>query len=121
MNDGELKSKVHSAIYHQLKERGFAAPVDVLVDIGVLTKENLDNWRFGRVPYLEKVCTANLKKLSAIMHEVRSYAVKNDLKASWTYYGQWGIKNGKRPKLRFSKSGDEKNEESYATHYLRKV
>ena len=119
MNDGEIKSKVHSSMYHQLQDRGFASPVDVLMDIGVLTKENYENWRFGKVPYLECVCTVNLKKLSVIMHEIRSYAIKNNFKPSWTYYGKWGVKNAKRPKLRFSKSDDEKIEESYATHYLK--
>lgn len=119
VNDGEIKRRVHSAMYHQLQEKGYAAPADVLMDIGVLTKEDYENWRFGRVPYLECVCKVNLKMLSSIMHEVRSYAAKNNLKPSWTYYGKWGVKNGRRPKLRFSKSGDEKIEEGYSTHYLK--
>ena len=119
MNDGEIKIKVDYSMYHQLQDKGFATPVDVLMDIGVLTKENYEKWRFGKVSYLEQVCTINLKKLSTIMHEIRSYALKNNLKPSWTYYSKWGVKNGKRPKLRFFKSGEEKIEESYATHYLK--
>lgn len=38
MNDGELIGKVHSSMYHQCQKRGYAAPVDVLMDIGVLPK-----------------------------------------------------------------------------------
>ena len=53
MTDGELIGKVHSAMYHQCQSRGYVAPVDVLMDIGVLPKQKYEDWRFGRVPYLE--------------------------------------------------------------------
>lgn len=67
MNDGEWIGKVHSAMYHQCQNRGYATPVDVLIDIGVLSKEKHEDWRFGRVSYLEAVCAVNLHKLSFIM------------------------------------------------------
>ena len=92
MNDGELISKVHSAMYHQCQNRGYAAPLDVLMDIGVLPKQKYEDWRFGRVPYLEAVCTVNLRKLSFIMHQMRVYAKKSGLKSSFCYYKQWGMK-----------------------------
>ncbi len=38
MNDKELIGKVHSAVNHQCQRRGYAAPVDVLMEIGVLPK-----------------------------------------------------------------------------------
>ena len=124
MNDKELIGKVHSSVYHQCQARGYATPVDVLMDVGVLSKQNYENWRFGRVPYLEKVCTVNLKKLSFIMHQIRVYAGKSGLKPSFCYYKQWGVKKksgqGHKPviPLRFSKSGDEGIERWYATHYV---
>jgi hypothetical protein len=79
MNDGELIGKVHSAMYHQCQARGYAAPVDVLMDIDVLPKQKYEEWRFGRIPYLEAVCTVNLRKLSFIMHQMRVYAKKKRL------------------------------------------
>lgn len=119
MNNGEIIGKVHNSMYQQLKKSGVAAPVQVLVDVGVLSPEDLERWRFGKVDYLERVCKVNLHKLAFIMKEVRAYARKNNLKASWTFYKQWGRK-GKKPtvKLRFSKSGDENIERGYATHYI---
>ena len=69
-----LIGKVHDSMYRQCKSRGFAAPVDVLMDIGVLDKKKYNDWRHGRVPYLEAVCTVNLHKLSEIMKVVRAYA-----------------------------------------------
>lgn len=45
MKDSELIGKVHNAVYQQCKNRGYAAAVDVLVDVGVLTKGKAEEWR----------------------------------------------------------------------------
>jgi hypothetical protein len=116
MNDKELIGKVHSAVYSLTGSKGYAAPVDVLMAIGVLSKADYENWRNGRVDYLERVCKVNLKKLSAINREIRAYAKHQNLKASWTDYRKWG--KGENIRLHFSKSGDERIERLYATHYV---
>lgn len=122
MNDKELIGAVHSSVYHQRQKRGYATVVDVLMDIGVLSKENYENWRFGRIPYLERVCTINLRKLSVVLSQIKNYADKSGYKESHTFYKQWGDKNGgngrKTSPLRFSKSGNAFVEQAYATHYL---
>ena len=124
MNNKELIEKVQSAIAHQCKQRGYAAPVDVLMAVGVLTKQNYEDWRFGRVDYLERVCTVNLSKLSFIMHQIQEYAKKTGLKPSFCYYKRWNVKKksgqGKRPviPLRFSKSGANEIERCYAIHFV---
>lgn len=112
----DLTGKIQDAVYQNIQRKGFVAPVDVLMDIGVLEKKDYDAWRRGQVPYLEKVCRVNLHKLSAIMHALRTCAAKNMLKPSWTYYHQYG--KNRQTKLRFSKSGAEAIETAYATHYL---
>jgi len=114
-------------MYHQCLKRGYATPVDVLMDIGVLTKEKHEDWRFGRVSFLEAVCTVNLRKLSFIMKQVRVYAKKSGLQPSFCYYKRWGMKKkggqGHKPviPLRFSKSGNAGIEKQYATHYVDKA
>ena len=122
VKESELIGKVHSAVYHQCLQRGYAAPADVLVDIGVLPKQKYEDWRFGKVRYLEAACTCNLKKLSFIMKQIRSYAKKSKLKPSFCYYKRWGVKkkHGHKPviPLRFSKSGNPEIEKAYATHYV---
>ena len=124
MNNQELIAKVNSSMYRQCRDRGFAAPVDVLMDIGVLQKDKYDDWRFGRIPYLERVCMVNLGKLSTLRHQMRVYAQKAGLKPSFCYYKQWGTKKkdgqGRKPVilLRFSKSGDPEVEKWYATHFV---
>lgn len=119
MNNDELIDKVHNSMYRQLQKNGVAKPVQVLIDVGALAQRDYEDWRNGRVDYLERVCKVNLHKLIFIMKQIRAYAKKNNLKASWTFYKQWGHK-GRKPatKLRFSKSGDEGIERQYAIHYV---
>lgn len=122
MKDSELIRKVHSSVYHQCQRRGYAAPVDVLIEVGVLPKQKYEDWRFGRVPYLEAACTCNLRQLSFIMKQMRSYAKKAGYRQSFCYYKQWGKKDGQGKRkvypLRFSKSGNPEIEKSYATHFV---
>jgi len=118
MNNVELRKKVHSAMYSLIKTNGVASPVGVLMAIGALSKEKYEDWRRGKVPYLERVCQINLGKLSTVNHEIRAFARKSNLKASWSDYRSWNKDNHKRIRLRFSKSGDEQIERLYATHYV---
>ena len=124
MNNQELVAKVNSSMYCQCRDRGFVAPVDVLMDIGVLQKDKYEDWRFGRISYLERVCTINLHKLSTVRHQMRVYAQKAGLKPSFCYYKQWGTKKkggqGRKPviPLRFSKSGNPDVERWYTTHFV---
>lgn len=124
MNNRELGAKVRSAVCLQCRNQGFAAPVDVLMEVGYLSKQDYENWRYGRVDYLERVCKANLSKLSLVMREMRSYAAKAGLKPSFCYYKRWGTKKkngqGRKPlmPLRFSKSGAPEIKRRYATHFV---
>ena len=43
MTEKELIGKVHSAVYHQCQRRGYATPVDVLMEIGVREQTALDD------------------------------------------------------------------------------
>lgn len=116
MNDQQLIKKVNEAAENQRQQRGYIAPVDILIEIGVLTKQNYDNWRFGKVSYLEKVYTCTLSKLTKILQQIYKYAQINGLKPSISQYQLWGKKKGKA--LRFSKSGRPEVERKYATHFV---
>ena len=119
MKQGEIVGKIHNSMYQQIQKSGMASPVQVLMDLSILSKEDYERWCFGKVDYLERVCKGNLSKLSLIMREIGGYVTKNNLKASWTFYKQWGLKNCSHArKLRFSKSGGEDIEKAYATHYI---
>lgn len=119
MNKDKLKQKFHRASDSLLKDKNYITPVDLLISMEILKDKDYKNWRLGLVPYLERVCNTNLKKLSFIMKKLREYAKNNDLKESWTAYNRCGIK-GKKIPLRFSKTGNPKIEKAYATHYVQK-
>ena len=124
MNDEELRARGRESMFRQCHMRGYAAPVDVLMDIGALSKKNYEDWRFGRADTLERVCSMNLSKLSAVLREMYACAKAQSLKPSFCYYKRWGVrkKNGTGHKpvipLQFSKSGSPEIERSYATHFV---
>jgi hypothetical protein len=83
-----------------------------------LSHKDYDDWRFGRVEYLEKVCKTNLNKLTFINKTIRKVAKDMQLDKSLTVYNQYG--KGIKKRLRFSKTGNESIEIAYSTHYLDK-
>ena len=119
MNNEETKQKVRSAAENILQREDYISPIGLLLEIGVLTKRDYEEWRMGRVLYLERVCGVNLNKMSLIMAELKSFAAGRSLKPSTTVYKKWG--KGKRVDLKFSKSGDLRIEQAYRTHYVNLV
>jgi len=107
-----LAIRVASAAENATSARGIATPIDVLLGLGWLTQAQIEQWRQGRIPYLERVTTANLSRLSRAMSEFRRWARETGKRPSRTEYKH------RSHKLRFSKSGDPKIEEAYRTHFL---
>jgi hypothetical protein len=100
-----------------LKEKGYISTVDVLIEMGKLTEQDYENWRFRRVPYLEKVIKVNLSKINVILRAIQNYSQGSKLKPSKTIYKSWG--KGPKRLLRFSKHGERNVEEAYSTHYIK--
>ncbi len=116
MNNTDLDKEIKRLVHLNRDEKGFVCAVDILIQLGYLAKKDYDDWRFGRVNYLEKVCNINLSKLTLINKLIRKYATELGLKGSWTAYNKYG--KGVKHRLRFSKSGDKTIEDRYATHYI---
>lgn len=95
-----------------IDKKGYVSTIDLFLELGWLTSHKLTDWKMGRIPYLERVITANLAKISRTMKELRSWAVHSNLKRSMTAYQHKGHQ------LRFSKSGDIHIENAYRTHYV---
>jgi hypothetical protein len=104
------------AVAAVLQRCKIVAPVDVLVGMNLLTPEHLDDWRCGRVPYLEKVIQCNLTRLSRILRILRFHAHDLKLVPSLTVYMSWG--KGPKHRLRFTKTGDPRIEEAYSRHFV---
>ena len=111
-----LYPRIVRAVEAILQGSKVVAPVDVLVEMGLLDRRHLEDWRRGRVSYLERVIDGNPTRLSRLLRILRFHAHDLNLTRSWTAY----IRRGKGPKqrLRFTKSGEQKLEELYATHFV---
>ena len=116
MNNSDWRNKIKLVGKDIIEEKGYLSSIELLLKLEYLSQKDYENWRFGKVEYLEKVCSVNLKKLSTINKTIKDISAQWNLKKSWTAYNKYG--KGEKLRLRFSKSGNEKIEEAYATHYL---
>ncbi len=114
-----LYGPVARAMAELLKTKGYVAPVELLLQMQRISKEQYEDWRFARIPYLERVCVGNLSKLSRILRILELHARSMNLTPSQTVYHKWG-RGGKRIVLRFSKSGHPNLEAAYSRHYVSK-
>lgn len=111
-----LSPRIVRAVETILQQEKVVSPVDVLIGMGLLSREHLEDWRLGRVPYLEKVIDCNPTRLSRSLRILRLHAHDLNLVPSWTAYVRWG--KGPKQRLRFTKTGDARLEEIYATHFV---
>lgn len=111
-----IERRVHDAAQAALSSRKVVSPIDILVGAGFVTEKQLNDWRFGRIPYLERVACGNLRTRARAVSVFRKWTSHNGLKPSWTAYHGWG--GARKITLRFSKSGLPNIERAYATHYI---
>ncbi len=118
MNKNELCKKVRICACELVADKGYVSPVDLLVKMERLTPQQVEDWRFRRIPYLERVTNGGLGKMNTILRALREYALSSGLKPSQTGYMSWG--KGPKQRLRFSKHESPTVEEKYSTHYVSK-
>ena len=114
-NRGDIDRRVIRAAEAALTKRKFVTAIDVLVGVGWLEPRRVDEWRQGRVDYLERVTVANLGKISTAMRSFRGWAQARGLMPSETAYV---ARTRDRRPLRFSKSGNPEIERAYGTHWV---
>jgi hypothetical protein len=115
----KLYGPVARAVHEIMQADQVVTPIDVLMRLQRLSRKDYEDWRFARIPYLERVLVGNLSKLNRILRILRIHAESMGLTASHTEYRKWG-KGGKRIVLRFTKSRDPRIEIAYSTHYVTK-
>jgi hypothetical protein len=115
-NQSKLESRVHRAAEAALSRQKYVSAIDVLCGMGLLTSAHVDDWRKGRVDFLERVIQGNLKKISSSMAIFRRWATEKGLKPSETGYVRHT--RGGPLALQFTKSGNPGIEKSYRTHYV---
>jgi hypothetical protein len=113
----KLYPAIARAVASILESSNVVTPVELLLRLERISKKQVEDWRFGRIPYLERVCVGNLSKLSAILRVLHHHALAIGLKPSQTVYRQWG-RGRKHIALRFSKGGEPALEAAYSRHYV---
>ena len=117
LNQKQILKKLSTATSKLMKEKGYISFVEVLIEMGYISKYDYESWRFKKVPYLEKVINVNLKKINFMLRTMQKNCMNGKLKPSKTVYKSWG--KGTKILLRFSKSGDPHIEEAYSTHFVK--
>ncbi len=104
--------RIMAAVAKILARQRFVSPVEVLVELKLLMTDDLQRWKRGQVPYLERVIRCNLSRAGRILRVLRFHAHDLNLKPSHTCY------HHRKHPLRFSKSGEHLIEEAYARHFV---
>ena len=118
MNRAEIREKTRAAATSLIFEKGYVSPVDLYIRMEVISPQDYQDWRMGRITYLEKVTVGGLGKLNTIIEELRIYARSKGWYPSKTDYNKWG--KGAKKRLRFTQSGRPSLEELYTTHYVKR-
>ena len=105
-------SAAESALFHQK----YVSPIDVLTRMGLLQPIHVEQWRKGRIDFLEREIQANPKKVWLALSTFRKWAEAQGLNPAETKYVRTGRMGA--ADLQFTASGDPSMEAIYRTHYL---
>ncbi|MDI9634448.1 hypothetical protein QM565_01395 [Geitlerinema splendidum] len=112
----EIEERAIRAAGEALFRQHYVSSIDVLMGMGYLQPIHVQDWKNGKISYLEKAIPANLHKISHAMKCFRKWADQKGLKPSETIY--LAKTRGPKRHLQFSKSGHPQIELAYRTHYI---
>jgi hypothetical protein len=99
-----------------LASQKYVTAIDVLVNMGLLSPNHAENWRKGRIDYLEEFIQGSPNKIAAALQTFHRWAKERGLTPSEARYVVEG-RAGTR-ELRFTSSGDPNVERVFRTQYL---
>ena len=111
-----LFPKISRVVAIILEKDRVVRPIDVLIGMQLLSRDDLEEWCRGCIPYLEKAINSNLSRLSRLLRILRFHVHDLKLVPSATAYLRHG--SGPKQRLRFTKTGDAKLEKAYSTHFV---
>ena len=116
MNQSQIEKRVTQAAESALHHQHYVSCLDILLGLGWLQLSHVQDWKKGKIPYLEQVIQVNLNKISYAMKCFRSWAHVKGLKPSETVY--LARTKGPEKELQFSKNGVSTIEKAYRTHFI---
>jgi hypothetical protein len=93
-NQARMRRAVVAAGTAAVARNGYVTAIDAVLATGWLRPEKVEDWRRGRVPYLEQAMVASLPKISTAMRIFRSWAESAGLRPSETAYVSWTPNSG---------------------------
>jgi len=111
-----LERRVVAAAEAALAGEQSVSPLEVLAQIGWLPWGLVEDWRRGRVDYLERVAAVQPDRLATALEHLRRWAARKGLKPSEVAYV--AATRDRRP-LRFTADGDQEAEHAWRTHWIR--
>jgi hypothetical protein len=112
-----LMALVAEVVAEILKTGNVVAPLDVLVRLEIIEAAQVDSWRRGGLPYLERGIQSGLSRVGRLLRLIAQHSLALGLTAAPGKYQRRG--SGAKQRLRFSKRGDQESEQAYATHFVR--
>lgn len=109
--------RIVRAVEMIVERQGFVAPIDLFIEMGLLEKDAIAEWRAGRLTFLERAICCNLACASRILRILRLHALDLNLRPSHTGYMR-RTRSG-RMRLRFTKTGEPALEQAYAQHFVK--
>jgi uncharacterized protein with PIN domain len=86
------------------------------MEMGNLTKQNVEAWRCSKVPYLEYIIEGNLSRATRILRIIGFHVHDLSMVPQRTVYRQ--SDRSRNRVLQFTKSGINRLEEAYSRHYV---
>jgi hypothetical protein len=111
-----LERRVAAAAEAMLTRSKSVSPLDVLAQVGWLPWNLIDDWRRGRVDYLERVAAVQPDRLATGLEHLRRWAAREGLEPNEIAYV--AATRDRRP-LRFTAGGDQAAERAWRTHWTR--
>ena len=111
--DDKYYSTIVNSVNDLLEADDVVTTAKVMQKIGVLSGENYQKWKKGKVSYLEKVITCNLSKANRILSILGFHAHDLNMEKRIKH-----IKYNKKV-LKFTRNGHKKGEELYAREFVK--
>jgi hypothetical protein len=115
VSESKLERRVVAAAAATLARQKYVSPLDVLMGIGWLNGNLVDDWRRGRVEHLDAAVAVAPDKALAALDVLRGWAAAEGLTATEVEYPASTL--DRRP-LRFSAEGSAEVERGYRTHWM---
>lgn len=117
MNDQDkINQRVIQAAEQVLQNQRYLSALEVLMTLGWLQYSYVEDWKRGKIPYLEPMIQGSLEKRKVALKYFHAWAAEKDLILHQMRYIARVRESNKL--LQFSEKGDTTTEDSYQNYYF---